>query len=81
MTVGVALSFAHTVGEFGVVLMLGGSIPGETRTLSIALYDLVEDGNFAAANRLALLLLGVSTAALLLLYARPLLHRRKHQHA
>ena len=68
------LTLTHTVGEFGVVLMLGGSIPGETRTLSIALFDLVEGGNFAAANRLALLLLAASTAALLLLYARPLLH-------
>ena len=65
------LTFTHTVGEFGVVLMLGGSIPGETKTLSIALYDLVESGDFAAANRLALTLLAVSTAALLLLYSYP----------
>lgn len=70
------LTFTHTVGEFGVVLMLGGSIPGETRTLSISLFDLVEDGNFAAANRLALLLLCASTIALVLLYAQPLLRRR-----
>lgn len=74
------LTLTHTVGEFGVVLMLGGSIPGETRTLSIALYDLVEGGNFVAANRLALLLLTLSTAALLLLYARPLLHHRERRH-
>ncbi len=74
------LTLTHTVGEFGVVLMLGGSIPGETRTLSIALFDLVESGNFVAANRLALLLLVISTAALLLLYARPLLHRRRESH-
>lgn len=65
------LTFAHTVGEFGVVLMLGGSLPGKTRTLSIALFDLVENGRFAEANRTALLLLAISTAALLLLYARP----------
>ena len=64
------LTFAHTVGEFGVVLMLGGNIPGQTRTLSIVLYDLAEGGDFAAANRLALLLLGLSTVALALLYLR-----------
>ncbi len=71
------LTFTHTVGEFGVVLMLGGSIPGETRTLSIALYDLVENGDFSTANTLALLLLTLSTAALLLLYALPALRRRR----
>lgn len=65
------LTFTHTVGEFGVVLMLGGSIPGETRTLSITLYDLVENGDFAAANRLAVALLAASTAALMLLYGLP----------
>ena len=70
------LTFTHTVGEFGVVLMLGGSIPGRTRTLSIALYNLVENGDFAAANHLALWLLAFSTAALLLLYARPAKQRR-----
>ncbi len=67
------LTFTHTVGEFGVVLMLGGSIPGRTRTLSIALFDLVENGDFNTANQLALLLLAASTAALLLLYARSVL--------
>lgn len=72
------LTFTHTVGEFGVVLMLGGSIPGRTRTISIALYDLVENGDFNAANTMALLLLGLSTVALLLLYARPLVRRRAH---
>ena len=69
------LTFTHTVGEFGVVLMLGGNIPGTTRTLSIALYDLVEGGDFTAANHLALLLLGFSTLALVLLYAAPILRR------
>lgn len=64
------LTFTHTVGEFGVVLMLGGSIPGQTRTLSISLFDLVENGDFARANRIALLLLAFSTLALVLLYAR-----------
>lgn len=67
------LCFAHTVGEFGVVLMLGGSIPGATRTLSISLYDQVQDGNYAAANHMALLLVLISLAALLVVYsaARP----------
>jgi molybdate transport system permease protein len=65
------LTFTHTIGEFGVVLMLGGSIPGRTKTLSIALYDLVEGGDFAAASHLALLLLILSTVALVLLYMRP----------
>lgn len=72
------LTFTHTVGEFGVVLMLGGSIPGQTKTLSIALFDLVENGDFNAANRLALALLGVSTAALLLLYAMPAMRRGRY---
>ncbi len=65
------LTFTHTVGEFGVVLMLGGNIPGATRTLSIALYDQVQDFDYAAANRTALLLLGVSVAALLMIYLWP----------
>jgi molybdate transport system permease protein len=71
------LTFTHTVGEFGVVLMLGGSIPGRTKTLSIALYDLVENGDFAAASHLALLLLGFSTVALVLLYMRPSARRTR----
>jgi len=58
------------VGEFGVVLMLGGNIPGATRTLSIALYDQVQDFDYAAANRTALVLLVVSVAALLMIYGR-----------
>jgi molybdate transport system permease protein len=67
------LCFAHTVGEFGVVLMLGGSIPGVTRTLSIALYDQVQSGSYAAANHAALALVGISLGALLVVYsvARP----------
>ena len=65
------LTFAHTVGEFGVVLMLGGNIPGATRTLSISLYDLVQDGNYAAANRTALVLIGFATVALLTIYLLP----------
>ena len=65
------LAFTHTVGEFGVVLMLGGNIPGVTRTLSISLYDLVQDGNYAAANRTALVLVGFAMAALLVIYLLP----------
>ena len=57
VTVGAALSFAHTMGEFGVVLMLGGSIPGQTKVASIALYDEVEKGNYDTANLYALVLL------------------------
>jgi molybdate transport system permease protein len=56
------------MGEFGVVLMLGGDIPGATRTLSIVLYNQVENFDYAAANRTALLLLGMSTIALAAIY-------------
>jgi molybdate transport system permease protein len=63
-----ALGFAHTVGEFGVVLMIGGNIPGETQVLSIALYDQVESLQFDSAHRLAALLLVFSLALLFLLY-------------
>jgi molybdate transport system permease protein len=69
------LAFTHTVGEFGVVLMLGGNIPGATRTLSISLYDQVQEFNYAAANRTALLLLAISLAALLVIYLVPALRR------
>jgi len=65
----VVLSFLHTIGEFGVVLMLGGDIPGATRTLSIVLYDQVENFDYAAAGRTALLLLGLSALALVAIYA------------
>jgi molybdate transport system permease protein len=65
------LAFTHTVGEFGVVLMLGGNIPGATRTLSISLYDLVQDGNYQAANRTALVLMAFAMAALLVIYLLP----------
>ena len=63
---GAVLSFAHTLGEFGVVLMVGGNIPGETRMVSIAIYDQVEALDYAAAGRTSLLLLGVSFAILVL---------------
>lgn len=64
------LTFAHTVGEFGVVLMIGGDIPNVTRTLSISIYDSVQDLNYAAANRTALCLVALSFVALLLVYGR-----------
>jgi molybdate transport system permease protein len=54
---GLALSFAHTMGEFGVVLMVGGNIPGVTRTVSIDIYDRVQASDYAGANQTALLLL------------------------
>lgn len=62
------LSFLHTVGEFGVVLMLGGDIPGATRTLSIVLYDQVENFNYAAADRTAAVLLGICLVLLAAIY-------------
>jgi molybdate transport system permease protein len=62
------LSFLHTMGEFGVVLMLGGDIPGATRTLSIVLYNQVENFDYAAANRTAAILLGMSAIALAAIY-------------
>lgn len=62
------LSFLHTVGEFGVVLMLGGDIPGATRTLSIVLYNQVENFDYAAAGRTATILLAFSVTALAAIY-------------
>lgn len=64
------LAFTHTVGEFGVVLMIGGGIPGVTRTLSISIYDQVQDFAYAQANHTALLLLSLSFLALLIIYGR-----------
>lgn len=64
------LSFAHTIGEFGVVLMIGGDIPGATRTLSISIFDQVQDTRYAEANETAALLLGISFIALMLVYGR-----------
>jgi molybdate transport system permease protein len=63
------LSFAHTVGEFGVVLMVGGNIPGATRTLSIDIYDQVQALNYASANQTALVLLIFSFMLLVIVYA------------
>jgi molybdate transport system permease protein len=63
------LSFLHTVGEFGVVLMLGGDIPGATRTLSIVLYNQVENFDYSASGRTAAILLALSVTALVAIYA------------
>jgi molybdate transport system permease protein len=68
LVTGLVLSFAHTLGEFGVVLMVGGNIPGVTRTISIDIYDQVQAGNYSAANQTALLLLAVSFVTLSVLY-------------
>jgi molybdate transport system permease protein len=65
---GTVLAFAHTVGEFGVVLMIGGSLPGQTRVASIAIYDEVESLNYAAANVYAGVLFVLSFLILLLVY-------------
>ncbi len=62
------LGFAHTVGEFGVILMIGGNIPGETRVLSIAIYDHVEALEYSEAHRIAAALLVFSFMILLILY-------------
>ena len=65
---GIVLSFAHTIGEFGVVLMVGGNIPGVTRTVSIDIYDQVQAANYDAANRTALVLLLFSFLVLTVVY-------------
>lgn len=65
---GIALSFAHTIGEFGVVLMVGGNIPGVTRTVSIDIYDQVQAANYDVANRTALVLLLFAFVVLAAIY-------------
>jgi molybdate transport system permease protein len=69
LVAGVVLSFAHTMGEFGVVLMIGGNIPGITRTVSIDIYDQVQALNYSAASVTALVLLAISFILLSLVYA------------
>ncbi|NND05215.1 MAG: molybdate ABC transporter permease subunit [Saprospiraceae bacterium] len=66
---GIVLAFAHTIGEFGVVLMIGGSIPGKTKVASIAIYDEVESLNYPAANTYALFLIITTFLILLLVYS------------
>ena len=74
IAVGVILSFAHTMGEFGIVLMLGGSIPGQTKVASIALYDEMQKLNYPLAHAYALALLLISFA---LIFTISFLQRRK----
>jgi molybdate transport system permease protein len=74
---GIVLTFAHTVGEFGVVLMIGGNMPGKTRTASIAIYDAVDALHYHTANVYAGILLAVSFVILLVLYT----YNRKMQQA
>jgi molybdate transport system permease protein len=69
LVAGLVLSFAHTLGEFGVVLMIGGNIPGVTRTVSIAIYDQVQALNYSAASFTAAVLLAISFSLLALVYA------------
>jgi len=69
----IVLAFAHTLGEFGVVLMVGGNIPGETRVVSIAIYDHVETLNYAAAHQLSLALIAF---AFVTLFSMFLINRR-----
>ncbi|MBS0001782.1 MAG: molybdate ABC transporter permease subunit [Thioalkalivibrio sp.] len=66
--VAATLTFAHTLGEFGVILMLGGSIPGETRVLSVLIYDHTEAMNYASAHRLSLLLVIFAFLVLFVVY-------------
>jgi len=68
LVTGMVLSFAHTLGEFGVVLMVGGNLPGVTRTVSISIYDAVQSLDYAAASRTSLLLLVVSFVILATTY-------------
>ena len=75
------LGFAHTVGEFGVVLMMGGNIPGATRVLSVALFDHVEAAEFEAAHRLAGGLVAFALLVLVTLYAVNRPAREAQQHA
>ena len=72
------LGFAHTVGEFGVVLMIGGNIPGVTRVISVQIYDHVEALDYADAHALSLMMLGFSFLVLWLLYSFNPSHRGRH---
>lgn len=69
MITGIFLTFAHTIGEFGVILMIGGNIPGKTRVASLAVYDEVQALNFDTANKYSVFLLLFSFAVLLVVYS------------
>jgi molybdate transport system permease protein len=68
ITSAAVLTFAHTLGEFGVILMVGGAIPGETKTVSIAIYDKVQSFDTAGAGALSFILLGTSLVAIAISY-------------
>ena len=65
---GIVLAFAHTIGEFGVVLMIGGNLPGKTKVASIAIYDEVEAMNYSAANNYSIILFALTFSILLVVY-------------
>lgn len=75
---GMVLTFAHTLGEFGVVLMVGGSIPGETKTIAIAIYDRVQAFDDASAGKMAGVLLLISLVTITLSYLLTQRVRRRH---
>ncbi|HLF32719.1 MAG TPA: molybdate ABC transporter permease subunit [Cyclobacteriaceae bacterium] len=68
LVTGIVLSFAHTIGEFGVVLMIGGNIPGKTKVASVAIYDMVESLDYGAANAYSLFLFATTFIILLAVY-------------
>ncbi len=77
----VALTFAHTLGEFGVVLMVGGSIPGETKTIALAIYDRVQGFDMGAAGYMSAVLLVLSVVAIGVTFLASARHRRQQRHA
>ena len=66
---GIVMAFAHTIGEFGVVLMIGGNIPGRTQTASIAIFNHAESLDYGAAHRLSAILLAICLVLLLIVYS------------
>ena len=73
----IIITFAHTVGEFGVVLMVGGSIPGETKVASVAIYEMVEIMDYSAAHVYSAIMLGISFVVLLSVYSFNAKQKRK----
>ena len=73
----IIITFAHTVGEFGVVLMVGGSIPGETKVASVAIYEMVEIMDYKGAHIYSAIMLGISFVVLLSVYTFNAKHKRK----
>lgn len=71
------ITFAHTVGEFGVVLMVGGSIPGETKVASVAIYEMVETMDYASAHIYSAIMIGMSFVVLLSIYTFNAKHNKK----